>query len=146
MIIKISKRPERRNLCYHFFISPFFSPPRKLFPEACRAELTQKMMQKADVDPTLRPTELTIPQIKALVDAYAHICSHEPTFLSYEFREELQLKNLSRQRNMPMDTFMDTPASTPPNPQQPCWKQKSQETKRSPLIASVKHRETTDCS
>ncbi|XP_053192088.1 dimethyladenosine transferase 1, mitochondrial [Scomber japonicus] len=92
----------------------------KLFPEACRAKLTQEMMQKADVDPTLRPTELTIPQIKALVDAYAHICNHEPSFLNYEFREELQMKNFSRQRNMPIDAFMDTPASTQPGPQQPC--------------------------
>lgn len=92
----------------------------KLFPEACRVELTQEMMQKADVDPTRRPTELTIPEIRALVDAYAHVCNHEPSFLNYEFREELRLKHLARQRNMPMGAFMDTPTGTPPSPQQPC--------------------------
>lgn len=91
-----------------------------MFTEACRVELTQEMMQKADVDPTLRPTELTIPQIRALADAYAHLCTHEPSLLSYEFREELRLKHLTRQRNTSMDTFMDTPTGTPLSPKQPC--------------------------
>ncbi|XP_070697863.1 dimethyladenosine transferase 1, mitochondrial [Pempheris klunzingeri] len=88
----------------------------KLFPEARRIELTQEMMQKADVDPTLRPTDLTIPHIRALADAYAHLCTREPDLLSFEFREELRLKHLSGRGNTPMDM----PASTPPSPLQPC--------------------------
>ncbi|XP_073339799.1 dimethyladenosine transferase 1, mitochondrial [Pagrus major] len=91
----------------------------KLFPEACRVELTQEMMQKADVDPILRPTELTIPQFRALADAYAHLCTQEPSLLSYDFREELRLKHLARQRNTPVDTFIDMATGTP-SPQQPC--------------------------
>lgn len=71
-----------------------FSRPRKLFPEARRAELTQEMMQEADVDPLLRPTELSIPHIQALADAYAGLCRREPGLLSYEFREELRLRRL----------------------------------------------------
>lgn len=119
-------------LCFSEFFLFFFL--RKLFPEACRIELTQEMMQKADVDPTLRPTELTIPQIRALADAYAHLCTHEPSLLCYEFREELRMKHQTRQGNTPMDTV----TGTPPSPQQPCWKKKKkEETKRSPLIASV---------
>uniref|UniRef100_UPI0037E8C396 dimethyladenosine transferase 1, mitochondrial n=1 Tax=Semicossyphus pulcher TaxID=241346 RepID=UPI0037E8C396 len=92
----------------------------KLFPEACRVELTQEMLRKADVDPTLRPTELTIPQFRALADAYAHLCTHEPSLISYEFREELRLKHLAKQRNTAMDTLRDKAAGTPPGPQQPC--------------------------
>jgi len=69
------------------------------------------MMQKADVDPILRPTELAIPQFRALVDAYAHLCAHEPSLLSYEFREELRLKRLSKLRNKTKGTT--------PSPQQP---------------------------
>lgn len=92
----------------------------KLFPEACRVELTQEMLQKADVDPILRPTELTIPQFRALADAYAHFCTQEPSLLSYEFREELRLKHLAKRGNKSMDTFMDKPTGTPPNPQQSC--------------------------
>ncbi|XP_028251063.1 dimethyladenosine transferase 1, mitochondrial [Parambassis ranga] len=92
----------------------------KLFPEAHRAELTQEMMQKADVDPILRPTELTIPQFRALVNAYAQLCTQEPGLVNYEYREELKLKHLARKRNMPMDTVMDTQGSTPQSPLQPC--------------------------
>ncbi|XP_069574954.1 dimethyladenosine transferase 1, mitochondrial [Brachyistius frenatus] len=88
----------------------------KLFPEACRAELTQEMMQKADVDPILRPTELTIPQIRALTDAYAHLCTREPGLLGYEFREELRLKHFARKRN----TFLETKSCTAQSPPQPC--------------------------
>lgn len=79
-----------------------------LFPDACRIELTQEMMQRADVDPSLRPTELTIPHFKALVDAYAHLCASEPSLLSYEHREELQLRHHQKKTKRPADTLMDT--------------------------------------
>lgn len=92
-----------------------FSSFRKLFPEAYRIELTQEMMQKADVDPTLRPTELTIPQIRALADVYAQLCTHEPSLLSYNYREELRLKHHTKQGKTPTDTV----TSTPPSPEQP---------------------------
>ncbi|XP_068436444.1 dimethyladenosine transferase 1, mitochondrial [Clinocottus analis] len=87
-----------------------------LFPEMCRLELTQEMMQKADVDPTLRPAELTIPQFRALVDAYAQFCDREPAFLGYEFREELRLKHLSKRRNK----TTAKPSGTPPSSQRAC--------------------------
>lgn len=80
-----------------------------LFPEARRPELTEEMMRQADVEPTLRPTELTIPQFRALADAYAQLCAREPQLLSYEFREELRLRNLAKMRNTPTDAFTDMP-------------------------------------
>lgn len=98
----------RRKHCY--------KGVEKLFPEARRDELTQEMMQKADVDPILRPTELTIPHVRALADSYAQICTREPGLLSYEFREELRLKHLHRKGDTPVDAFMDTLQS----PLQPC--------------------------
>ncbi|XP_061599192.1 dimethyladenosine transferase 1, mitochondrial [Cololabis saira] len=82
----------------------------KLFPEACRLELTQEIMQKADVDPVTRPAELTIPQIRALADAYAQLCSREPGLLSYEHREELRLKHLARNKSPALGTLTDTPS------------------------------------
>lgn len=72
-----------------------------LFPEARRPELTEEMMRRADVEPTLRPTELSIPQFGALADAYARLCAREPQLLSYEFREELRLRNLARTKSVP---------------------------------------------
>lgn len=71
-------------------------PLRKLFPEACRLEMTEEVMQSADLDPTLRPTQLTISHIKALADAYAHLCAREPGLQRYEFREELRLNHRSQ--------------------------------------------------
>ncbi|XP_053700328.1 dimethyladenosine transferase 1, mitochondrial isoform X1 [Synchiropus splendidus] len=78
----------RRKSCY--------KGVEKLFPEAGREERTGEMLQRADVDPTLRPTHLTIPHFKALVDAYAEMCRREPALIRYEFREELRLKHLGK--------------------------------------------------
>ncbi|KAM3871320.1 dimethyladenosine transferase 1, mitochondrial [Diretmus argenteus] len=86
-----------------------------LFPEAHRLELGEVLMREADVDPTLRPTELTIPHVRAIANAYAHLCTQEPGLLTYEFREELRLKHLGRRMGTP--TFIGTPP--PPGPQQP---------------------------
>lgn len=91
---------------------------RMLFPEARRSELTEEMMRRADVEPTLRPTELTIPQFRALADAYAQLCSREPQLLSYEFREELRLRNLAKMRNTPTDVFTDMPGVGLPGPRE----------------------------
>ncbi|KAF7202139.1 dimethyladenosine transferase 1, mitochondrial [Nothobranchius furzeri] len=85
----------------------------KLFPEARRDELTQEMMQKADVDPMLRPTQLTIPHIRALTEAYAHLCDHNPGLFSYEFREELRLKHLGKNKHTPVEMLMDSTQSAP---------------------------------
>ncbi|XP_076017900.1 dimethyladenosine transferase 1, mitochondrial [Genypterus blacodes] len=86
-----------------------------LFPEARRAELTEEMMCEADVDPCLRPTKLTLPQFRALADAYARLCSVEPSLRHYEFREELRLKHHSRRTNTPTDVLADTrPRPLPP--------------------------------
>ncbi|XP_039904991.1 dimethyladenosine transferase 1, mitochondrial isoform X1 [Simochromis diagramma] len=91
----------------------------KLFPEARRVELTQEMMQKADVDPILRPTELTITQFRALADAYARLCAHEPALLTYEFREELRLKHVARKSNTASSpTLTDAPSSVAESPLQ----------------------------
>lgn len=75
--------------------------------------MTQEVMRRADLDPTLRPTELTIAQIRALAEAYAHLCTLEPQLHSYEFREELRLKHLSRQHGTP----------APPHPGPPSERQ-----------------------
>lgn len=97
----------RRKHCYRGV--------EKLFPEARREELTREVMRKADVDPILRPTELTIPQIGALADAYAQLCSREPGLVDYEFREELRMKHLAKKSNA-------ASSETPP-PLQACQKE-----------------------
>ncbi|XP_038664344.1 dimethyladenosine transferase 1, mitochondrial isoform X1 [Scyliorhinus canicula] len=65
-----------------------------LFPEAQRLQLTERMLCTADVDPTLRPGELSIPQFRALCDAYSQLCNENQNLLTYNFREELRQKKL----------------------------------------------------
>lgn len=60
-------------------------------------------MRRADVEPTLRPTQLTLAHFRALADAYAELCARDPQLLTYEFREELRLRNLARRRDEPSE-------------------------------------------
>ncbi|KAM9433015.1 mitochondrial dimethyladenosine transferase 1-like [Salvelinus alpinus] len=110
-----------------------------LFPETERLELAKVMMHEADVDPTLPPTELSIPDIRALADAYSSLCSENQGLLTYDFREELRLKHLNRRSG----------SST----QQPLTEREARRTERESrrtegkecLMVSVRD-ETTDCS
>lgn len=67
-----------------------------LFPEAERPELTHELLRRSCVEPTLRPTELTIPHFRALADAYSQLCAQHQGLVSYDFREEQRLKRLHR--------------------------------------------------
>ncbi|CAL8271872.1 unnamed protein product [Merluccius merluccius] len=93
----------RRKYCYKGI--------ELLFPERKRPELVEAMLKEADVDPTLRPTELTLAQFRALADAYAGLCTRDPSLFSYEFREELRLNRLTRRTGTPTDP--PTPACPP---------------------------------
>lgn len=90
-------------------------PHRMLFPELRRPELTEEMLRRADVEPTLRPTEITVAQFRALADAYAELCAREPPLLGFEFREELRLRNLARMRGTLADTLAEQPGGAAPH-------------------------------
>ncbi|XP_078505309.1 dimethyladenosine transferase 1, mitochondrial [Lissotriton helveticus] len=63
-----------------------------LFPEARRLKSTEQMLMLADVDPTLRPKQLSILQFKNLCNVYRDMCDEDPNLFGYNFREELRLK------------------------------------------------------
>lgn len=67
-----------------------------LFPEAQRLESTGKLLELADVDPTLRPTQLTVSHFKSLCDVYRKMCDEDPHLFAYNFREELRQKSEKR--------------------------------------------------
>lgn len=69
---------------------------RMLFPECQRQELTEELLRSADVDPTLRPTEISISEFRALADAYSKLCEENQGLVDYEFREELKLKHQAK--------------------------------------------------
>ncbi|XP_062863516.1 dimethyladenosine transferase 1, mitochondrial [Trichomycterus rosablanca] len=66
-----------------------------LFPEAQRYRLTEELLRHAEVDPTLRPTDLSIGQFRALADVYSRLCRENHTLFSYDFRKELRQKRQS---------------------------------------------------
>ncbi|XP_032507579.1 mitochondrial dimethyladenosine transferase 1-like [Phocoena sinus] len=67
-----------------------------LFSEARRLESTGKLLRLADVDPTLRPTQLSVLHFKSLCDAYRKMCDEDPHHFAYNFREELKQKSEKR--------------------------------------------------
>ncbi|XP_028294080.1 dimethyladenosine transferase 1, mitochondrial [Gouania willdenowi] len=79
----------------------------KLFPESRCVELTEEMMETADVDPLLRPTQLTIPNFRAIANAYAQLCTREPDLLGYDYRDALRLKHLNRESSSQTQALMD---------------------------------------
>uniref|UniRef100_A0A672PW96 rRNA adenine N(6)-methyltransferase n=1 Tax=Sinocyclocheilus grahami TaxID=75366 RepID=A0A672PW96_SINGR len=64
-----------------------------LFPESQRQELTEELLRSADVDSTLRPTENSISEFRALADAYSKLCKENQGLIDYYFREELKLRH-----------------------------------------------------
>ncbi|XP_060061282.1 dimethyladenosine transferase 1, mitochondrial isoform X3 [Erinaceus europaeus] len=61
-----------------------------LFPKAQRLESTGKLLELADVDPTLRPSKLSVSHFKSLCDVYRKMCDEDPHLFAYNFRDELR--------------------------------------------------------
>ncbi|XP_016056168.1 PREDICTED: dimethyladenosine transferase 1, mitochondrial isoform X2 [Miniopterus natalensis] len=68
-----------------------------LFPEARRLECTGQLLQLADVDPTLRPSQLSVSHFKSLCDVYRKMCDEDPHLFAYNFREELRKNKCKNQ-------------------------------------------------
>ncbi|XP_010355854.2 dimethyladenosine transferase 1, mitochondrial [Rhinopithecus roxellana] len=70
-----------------------------LFPEAQRLENTGRLLELADIDPTLRSRQLSISHFKSLCDVYRKMCDEDPQLFAYNFREELrQRKSKKKER------------------------------------------------
>ncbi|KAM8792063.1 dimethyladenosine transferase 1, mitochondrial isoform 2-T2 [Rhynchonycteris naso] len=68
-----------------------------LFPEAQRLESTGRLLQLADVDPTLRPRQLSVSHFRSLCDVYRKMCDEDPHLFAYNFREELKRSKCKNQ-------------------------------------------------
>ncbi|XP_004674211.1 PREDICTED: dimethyladenosine transferase 1, mitochondrial isoform X1 [Condylura cristata] len=70
-----------------------------LFPEAQRLENTGKLLELAEVNPTLRPGQLSVSHFKSLCDVYRKMCDEDPHIFAYNFRDELkQNKSKNQER------------------------------------------------
>ncbi|ELW72747.1 Dimethyladenosine transferase 1, mitochondrial [Tupaia chinensis] len=70
-----------------------------LFPEAQRVESTGRLLRLADVDPTLRPSQLSLSHFKSLCDVYRMMCDEDPHLFAYNFREELKQSKSNTQED-----------------------------------------------
>ncbi|XP_007954392.1 dimethyladenosine transferase 1, mitochondrial [Orycteropus afer afer] len=86
----------RRKYCYRGL--------SMLFPEAQRLESTGKLLQLADVDPTLRPCHLSLLHFKRLCDVYRKMCDEDPHLFAYSFREELKQNKGRTQKEAARET------------------------------------------
>ncbi|XP_073528528.1 dimethyladenosine transferase 1, mitochondrial [Phyllobates terribilis] len=68
-----------------------------LFPEEQRTELTEQILTLAGVEPTMRPSELSMKHFQGLCNAYRELCDRDPDLFAYNFREELRLKKIKSQ-------------------------------------------------
>ncbi|XP_066531585.1 dimethyladenosine transferase 1, mitochondrial [Hoplias malabaricus] len=69
-----------------------------LFPEVDRLDLTEELLRSADVDPTLRPAQLSIGHFRALAEVYGKLCRENSELIGYDFRVELRQKHQSQRR------------------------------------------------
>nr|XP_008524611.1 PREDICTED: dimethyladenosine transferase 1, mitochondrial [Equus przewalskii] len=76
-----------------------------LFPEAQRLESTGKLLQLADVDPTLRPSQLSVSHFKSLCDVYRKMCDEDPHLFAYNFREELKQNKSKNQEKEDEESY-----------------------------------------
>ncbi|XP_050642767.1 dimethyladenosine transferase 1, mitochondrial [Macaca thibetana thibetana] len=67
-----------------------------LFPEAQRLENTGRLLELADIDPTLRPRQLSISHFKSLCEVYRRMCDEDPQLFAYNFREELRQRKIKK--------------------------------------------------
>lgn len=51
-------------------------------------------MKTANVDPTLRPFQLSMSQFRNLCDTYRKMCDEDPSLFVYNYREELKQKKM----------------------------------------------------
>ncbi|NXE20017.1 TFB1M transferase, partial [Ardeotis kori] len=63
-----------------------------LFPEDGRLKRTEQLMMTANVDPTLRPFQLSMSHFRNLCNTYRKMCDEDPSLFVYNYREELRQK------------------------------------------------------
>ncbi|NXK53410.1 TFB1M transferase, partial [Chauna torquata] len=74
-----------------------------LFPESERLRKTEQLMMAADVDPTLRPIQLSMSHFRNLCNTYRKMCEEDPSLFAYNYREELKQKK-KKQQHLPKST------------------------------------------
>ncbi|XP_003706058.1 mitochondrial transcription factor B1 [Megachile rotundata] len=78
-----------------------------LFPLECRVELGRKMYELSNLEPKLRPTQLTVEDIDKLVTAYKYLLEKHPEIRSYEYRSSQRIVPLSKTADLQVEDCME---------------------------------------
>jgi len=81
---------------------------RTLFPLECRKDLGLIMCKLADLDPTLRPMELTVMDIDRLATAYKYLLEKHPELELYEYRTSRHLLPVTNTKNIEIQDCAET--------------------------------------
>lgn len=77
---------------FHFRQKYCLRGAETLFPISSREKFRKEMCQLADIDPTTRPFQLTVPEFGRLCHAYCDIISRHPTLIHYNDRDRKKIK------------------------------------------------------
>lgn len=78
-----------------------------LFPMECRTELGRAMYELSDLNPKLRPPELSVEDIDKLVTAYKYLLEKHPEIRSYEYRSSKRIVGLSKATDIEVSDYME---------------------------------------
>ncbi|XP_050460648.1 dimethyladenosine transferase 1, mitochondrial [Cataglyphis hispanica] len=80
-----------------------------LFPLHCRKELGLMMYKLSDLEPTLRPTQLTVNDIDRLATAYKYLVEKHPEIGVYEYRASRHLLPLKNTKDVVVQDYTEVP-------------------------------------
>ncbi|XP_012534995.1 dimethyladenosine transferase 1, mitochondrial [Monomorium pharaonis] len=80
-----------------------------LFPKENRKDLGLMMYKLADLDPTLRPTQLTVEEINRLATAYKYLLKKHPELELYEYRTSRHLLPLKNTQDVVVEDCAEMP-------------------------------------
>ncbi|KAK2576800.1 hypothetical protein KPH14_005436 [Odynerus spinipes] len=78
-----------------------------LFPEYCREEFADLTYKLADLDPTTRPTQLTIDDINRIATAYKYLTEKHPEIASFEYRSSHRILPLKYTKIVSISDYVE---------------------------------------
>lgn len=78
-----------------------------LFPEECCKDLGLMMYKLADLDPTLRPTQLTVADIDRLATAYKYLLEKHPELKLYNYHSSRRILPLKYTKSVVVEDCSD---------------------------------------
>ncbi|XP_032672351.1 mitochondrial dimethyladenosine transferase 1 [Odontomachus brunneus] len=79
-----------------------------LFPLYCRKELGMMMYKLSDLEPTMRPTQLSVGDIDRLATAYKYLLEKHPELKMYNYRSSRHVVPVCNTKNVVVEDYTET--------------------------------------